>query len=128
MSACCTLLLALFLQFLPTSIAGEWHGDLRIKSEIQDTRTPHRFTFKVDGSKLDGTIRLGKYLEFPIGDGEIAGNKVRFWQRQMDISGAWTRSFLFEGEIRGDELILVRTNPASTNGPQPATFTVYRSK
>ena len=128
MSACCTLLLALFLQFLPSSIAGEWRGDLRIKSEIQDTRTPHRFTFKVDGSKLDGTIRLGKYLEFPIGDGEITGNKVRFWQMQMDISGAWRRSFLFEGEIRSNELILVRTNPALPNGPRPATFTVYRTK
>ena len=105
----------------------EWHGNLRIKTEIQDTTSPHRFTFIVDGSKLDGTIRRGD-LEFPIGDGEITGNKVRFWQTQMDISGAWRRSFLFEGEIWGDELILVRTNPASPDGPQPATFTVRRSK
>ena len=124
MSTGCTLLLALFLQ---TSIAGEWHGDLRIKSQIQDTTTAYRFTFKVDGSRLEGTIRRGD-LEFPIGDGEITGNKVRFWQRQMDISGAWRRSFLFEGEIRGNELILVRTNPASPNGPQPVTFTIHRSK
>ena len=124
MSAVLTLLLALLLQ---TSIAGEWYGDLRIKSETRETVTAYRFIFKVDGSKLDGTIRRGD-LEFPIRDGELTGNKIRFWQGQMDRTGTWRRSFLFEGELMGDELILVRTNPASPNGPQPATFKISRSK
>ena len=124
----------MLVAFLQASIAGEWRGELRVQDRAGVNL--YQFTFKVVGSTLEGTIRRDG-VEFPIGDGEIIGNKVRFWQKSMDPSGVWRRSFLFEGEINGDEIVLARSNPGgpatNPNGtprqpPPPITFKVNRVK
>ena len=121
------------IAFLQAPLAGEWQGEIRLperNGQPVDVR-PYQFTFKVEGTKLSGTIQWNNY-DFEIGDGEITGNKVRFVQLQRNPSGGISRTFVFEGELNGDELRLTRSqpgNPATGRPPtQPLSFTVRRTK
>jgi hypothetical protein len=124
--------------FLQAGLAGEWHGDLQ-RSTANGALTnvqKYEFVFNVDGTRLTGTIRY-RDLTFAIGEGEITGSKVRFFQMQMDTTGTLRRSALFEGELQGDDLILIYSQPGAPatgfNGaprqpPPPVKFVVKRKK
>jgi hypothetical protein len=116
---CLSFLLVAFLQ---ASFVGEWRGDLKLpeRNGVPGNVLPYQFVFKVDGEKLSGTIHWNNNT-FEIGDGEISGNKVRFVQLQKNSNGGISRTFVYEGEISGDELLLTRSQLGGGPSTSPVT-------
>jgi len=129
-----SFVLAVFLQ---SGLAGEWKGDVQLTSPDGTIRVrAYEFVFIVEGAKLTGKIHYND-RDFAIGEGEIQGSKIRFFQMQLDTTGALRRSRFFEGELKGDELTLTVSQPGAPavgfNGqprqpPPTETLTARRKK
>ena len=81
-------------------VAGKW------TAETQGRQGPvtQTFEFKVDGSKLTGTVDAGRGGPTEITDGKVDGDKISF--KVSRTMGDRTFTQIFEGTVSGDELKL----------------------
>jgi hypothetical protein len=81
-------------------IDGKWSGS----AASPNGSTPVAYTFKAEGTTLNGTMTAPDGSEAKILDGKIEENKVSF-KVVLDINGM-PLSFTFTGEVSGAELKL----------------------
>jgi hypothetical protein len=78
---------------------------------------PWTFNLKQEGTKLTGTVRQNGGNREPVDiEGAIDGNSILFKGSSPD-----GRSISVTGTIRGNEITLLRTPPATTTGMPPGT-------
>ena len=118
LSAC--LVLACTMLAYASDISGKWTAQVQGRGGQTREQT---FTFKVEGSKLTGTVTGGQG-ENPISDGKIAGNDVSFTV-VANFNGNEVKS-LYKGTVAGDEIKFTRTREGGNNPPQE--FTAKRVK
>jgi hypothetical protein len=89
-------LLGLLLAFVASAadISGKWRAEFTTPDGTQRTNT---FTFKVDGSKLTGTV-AGTQDETPIKDGKISGDDISFTADRP------FGTFTYKGKVSGSEI------------------------
>ena len=93
-------------------VSGRWLGESKDPRSGNVTQT--MFEFKADGGTLTGVQYAGGGPPMDIRNGSIAGSKLSFQMtRNTSCCGEVTQQFT--GELKGDELTLVR-EVASTNG------------
>ncbi|MEO8027677.1 MAG: hypothetical protein ABI823_14440 [Bryobacteraceae bacterium] len=98
-------------------VAGKW------TAETQGRQGPmtQTFEFKVDGSKLTGTVAAGPGST-EIKDGKVDGDKITFTVTRT--MGDRTFTQMYEGTVAGDELKL----SAKTEGRPAREMTAKRVK
>ena len=80
-------------------IDGKW------MSKAQGKGGPQTFTFKVDGSKLTGTVEGGRGRSINIENGMVMGDKVMFEAtREFGDKGKFTTKY--EGTVSGNTMKL----------------------
>ena len=119
LSAC--LVLACTMLAYAADISGKWVA--QVQGQGGQTRE-QTFTFKVEGSKLTGTVSGMQGAENPISDGKIAGNDVSFTV-VANFNGNEVKS-LYKGTVAGDEIKFTRTREGGNRPPQE--FTAKRAK
>jgi hypothetical protein len=118
----CMLLICLFavagLALAQAKVDGKW------AAEIQGGRGPQMITItlKADGGKLTGTVEGGRGGAIPIEEGSIAGNTVKFKQKQMGRGGEVIMNYT--GTVSGDEIKFTR----QAEGGMPQEFTAKRAQ
>lgn len=88
------LIAALAAVVLAADVAGTWKAEFTTPDGTQRTNT---FVFKVDGSKVTGTV-AGTQDETPIKDGKISGDDISFTADRP------FGTFTYAGKISGDEI------------------------
>ena len=95
----------------PTDISGIWVADDPGLS-FDGRRYPMRFTFKVFGNKVLGTMAYHITGETKIVDGKIDGDSLSFTTNHAYVSGTESEehpyTFEFLGRILGDDIVFVR--------------------
>ena len=99
MSKLALLLLAGSVLWLPCSapaadISGNWKAEF---TTPDGTARTSRFTFKVDGTKLTGTV-AGTQDETPIQNGTINGDEISFTAERP------FGKFTYKGKVSGNEI------------------------
>ena len=98
------------LVFAQGGVAGKWTGE----QQGRGGATPVTLDLKNDGGKLTGTWTVGEGAAIQIADGKADGMKVSFKvtvnQRGNDVQVSYS------GEVKGDELTLMREAPAGGGG------------
>jgi hypothetical protein len=93
-------LLAACLAAAPTTdIAGKWSAETLLGPSGAETKLPTTFTFKVEGSKLTGTVHTPRG-DFEILDGKIDGESITF--HAMVSVGSNRLKLLYDGRITAD--------------------------
>ena len=118
LSAC--LVLGCAMLAYAADISGKWTAT--VQGQGGQTRE-QTFTFKVEGSKLTGTVS-GMQGDLPISDGKVAGNDVSFTV-VANFNGNEVKS-LYKGTVAGDEIKFTRTREGGNRPPQE--FTAKRAK
>ena len=103
---------------LAADISGKWSGDMPGRGG--DT-TPTTFTFKVDGSKLTGSM-TGPQGDIPLQEGKVAGDQISF-STTLDFGGNSIK-ILYKGTVSGDQIKMSREREGSG---QPREFTIKRA-
>ena len=62
---------------LAVDVSGKWTAETLMGSGGAEQPIPTTFTFKVEGSKLTGTV-VSPFGEFEIRDGKVDGNTILF--------------------------------------------------
>ena len=114
------MVLAAIALSLAAGVDGKWVA--QVPGRGGQTRET-TFTFKVDGTKLTGTVS-GMQGEVPISDGKVNGDEISFTQ-SIEVQGNSIK-LLYTGKVSGDELKMTRKRDGSD---QPAAeFTAKRAK
>jgi hypothetical protein len=121
----CMLLICLFavagLALAQAKVDGKW------TAEIQGGRGTQMMTITLKaegGGKLTGTVEGGRGGAIPIEEGSIAGNTVKFKQKQMGRGGEVI--FNYTGTVSGDEIKFTRQAEGGQGMPQE--FTAKRAQ
>src|SRR5215469_2122702 len=101
-------------------ISGKWVA--QVPGRGGQTRET-TFNFKVDGSKLTGTVS-GMRGDNPISDGKVSGDDVSFTVKVSFNGNDVTLNY--KGKVSGDEIKFTRTVEGGQVPPQE--FTAKRSK
>jgi hypothetical protein len=99
-------------------ISGKWVA--QVQGQGGQTRET-TFNFKVDGSKLTGTVS-GMRGENPISDGTVTGDDISFTVA-LSFNGNDIK-MNYKGKVSGDEIKFTRT----VEGRPPQQFTAKRVK
>ena len=92
-----TLFLAVSIGALAADVAGTWTAQVPGRSGTRDTK----FTFKVDGDKLTGTMSVEGQAT-AIADGKASGSDLSF-TASVDRGGN-TIKYNFTGKLAGDAI------------------------
>ncbi len=92
----CILTLGALASLAAADISGKWKAEFQTPDGTQRTNT---FTFKVDGTKLTGTV-AGSQDETPIQDGKINGDEISFSAERP------FGRFNYKGKVAGNEIKL----------------------
>ena len=98
--------LALAAVAAAADVSGKWSGAFRAIGGDGDT--PQLFTLKQDGGRITGSGGPDAAEQYPVIDGTIAGDRVKFEVKTTQ------REFFYELTGKGDKLrgkILIRTGP-----------------
>jgi len=112
-----TLFLAVSIGAIAADVAGMWTAQVPGRNGTRDTK----FTLKVDGDKLTGTMSV-EGQDTPLTDGKVAGNTVSF-SASVDRGGN-TIKYNFTGKLAGDEIQFKRDGGQG----QAREFTAKRAK
>jgi hypothetical protein len=104
-----TLFLVVSIGAAAADVAGMWTAQVPGRNGTRDTK----FTFKVDGDKLTGTMGV---------DGKVSGSNVSF-TASVDRGGN-TIKYNFTGKLAGDEIQFKREGGQG----QAREFTAKRAK
>ena len=107
-----TLFLAVSIGALAADVAGMWTAQVPGRNGTRDTK----FTFKVDGDKLTGTMSDGQGGTVAIADGKVSGETVSFTITTERGKRTYT------GTISGGEIKFKRQG-----GQNPQEFTAKRT-
>ena len=111
------LFLAVSIGAAAADVAGMWTAQVPGRNGTRDTK----FTFKVEGDKLTGTMSV-EGQDSPIADGKVSGDNVSF-TASADRGGN-TIKYSFTGKIVGDEIQFKREGGQG----QAREFTAKRAK
>ena len=101
-------------------VTGTWRGE----TTGRDGRTREIvLDLKADGSRLSGTMRGPMGREFPISDGRVEGDQVRFVV--VFDSGGNDVKLHYTGKLEGDELQMKSQREGT---PRVNEFTVKRAR
>ena len=92
-----TLFLAFSIGALAADVAGMWTAQVPGRNGTRDTK----FTFKVDGDKLTGTMSV-EGQDTAIADGKASGSGLSF-TASVDRGGN-TIKYTFTGKLAGDAI------------------------
>ena len=81
------------------------------------------FVFKADGTKLTGTVNMGRGGDSEIRDGVVKGNELSF-----TAAGGFGGDAFFKGKVAGETIEFSRTMEGEDYGTKPTTFTATRAK
>jgi hypothetical protein len=104
---------ALFAAFALTASAADVAGTWKASFETPNGTMESTFTFKVDGTKLTGTV-AGQMGEAPISEGKIEGEKISF-AVSREFNGQ-TFKITYDGTISGNEMKLTLHFPGRDEG------------
>jgi hypothetical protein len=110
-----TALLSLSISAFAADVTGKW------TAEIPGGRGPQTttFNFKVDGSKLSGSVATQRG-DAPITEGKVDGDNISFTQT-LSFNGN-DITMTYKGVVKGDTIELTRDG-----GRGPVTFTAKKS-
>ena len=118
------LLLALVAAVWAADVNGKWTAEVPGRQGTQTTT----FTFKVEGSKLTGTVS-GRQGDTEISEGKVSGDDISFLVVR-EFNGN-TIKMAYKGKVAGDEIKFTRTFEGAAPGgqaPPPVEFTAKRAK
>ena len=101
-----------------TDITGTWYGEIPGQDGNPFTLT---YVFKVDGSKLTGTVQAAQGEPLSLDNGKIDGDKFSF---DVNVNGTM---FTNEGTINADDTIKLNSKTNDGSFP-PSEFTLKRVK
>src|SRR5258708_7385547 len=111
------LLIAVSIGAAAADVAGMWSAQVPGRNGTRDTK----FTFKVDGDKLTGTMSV-EGQDTAIADGKVNGDNLSF-TATADRGGNVIK-FTYAGKIGGDEIQFKREGGQG----QAREFTAKRAK
>ena len=112
-----TLFLTVSIGAIAADVAGMWTAQVPGRNGTRDTK----FTFKVDGDKLTGTMSV-EGQDTILTDGKVSGSNVSF-AASVDRGGN-TIKYNFTGKLAGDEIQFKREGGQG----QAREFTAKRAK
>lgn len=118
------LLLALVAAVWAADVNGKWMAEVPGRQGTQ----PTTFNFKVEGSKLTGTVS-GRQGDTEISEGKVSGDDISFLVVR-EFNGN-TIKMAYKGKVAGDEIKFTRTFEGAAPGgqaPPPVEFTAKRAK
>jgi len=118
----CVAICALAALAWAADINGKWVA--QVQGQGGQTRET-TFNFKVDGSKLTGTVS-GMRGENPISDGKISGDDISFTVA-LSFNGNDIK-MNYKGKVSGDEIKFTRTVEGGGGSRPPQEFTAKRVK
>ena len=122
-----TIMLVAVFGAMAADISGKWTAEQPGRNGGAPRVTT--FTFKVDGSKLTGSIsrpgRGGDPMVSEITDGKVDGNNVTF-SVKMQMGGQEMVS-TYKGTLNGDTLELETTRPGQDGTPMTQKMTAKRA-
>jgi len=122
-----TILLVVTFGAMAADISGKWTAEQAAQGNRPARVTT--FTFKVDGSKLTGSMsrpgRGGDPTVSEISDGKVDGNNVTF-SVKMNMGGQEMVS-TYKGTINGDTIELETSRPGQDGTPQVVKMTAKRA-
>src|SRR6266496_4104588 len=104
------LLLALFAIFALTAWAADIAGTWKASVDTPNGAMESTFDFKVDGSKLMGTVTSAQMAASPISDGKVDGDKLSFVVKRNGPNGELVINY--KGAVSGDEMKMTIDIPA----------------
>ena len=112
------LIQALPLLVLGADVTGKWKGE----TTGRDGRTREvLLDLKADGSKLSGTVQGPMGREFPISEGKVEGDQIRF-ALNVEFGGNPVK-LQYSGKVAGEEIQLKSRREGA---PRVNEFTVKR--
>jgi hypothetical protein len=87
-------------------VAGTWKGSI----ETPNGTMENTFVFKVDGSKLTGTVESGPMGQSDIAEGKVDGDKLSFVVVRNFNGNEFRMNY--KGTVSGDEIKLTIELPA----------------
>ena len=111
------LFLAVSIGAAAADLAGMWTAQVPGRNGTRDTK----FTFKVDGDKLTGTMSV-EGQDTVIADGKVSGDNLSF-TASVDRGGNMIK-FTYTGKINGSEIQFKREGGQG----QAREFTAKRAK
>jgi len=111
------MFMAVGLPGLAADVTGNWNG----KVSTPKGDFPIAFSFKANGSKLEGTMLGTDGASFPIDEGKIEGDKLTFSVTLNYPGKSLQRTY--KGALNGDEIHFT----VDASG-QVSEFTVKRAK
>jgi len=122
-----TIMLVAVFGAMAADISGKWTAETPGRNGGAPRVTT--FTFKVDGSKLTGSIsrpgRGGDPMVSEIADGKVDGNNVTF-SVKMQMGGQEMVSN-YKGTVNGDTIELETTRPGQDGTPMTQKMTAKRA-
>ena len=112
-----TLFLAVSIGAIAADVAGMWTAQVPGRNGARDTK----FTFKVDGDKLTGTMSVDGQ-DTALADGKTSGGNLSF-AASVDRGGNMIK-YTFNGKLAGDEIQFKREGGQG----QAREFTAKRAK
>jgi len=121
-----TILLISAFALLAADVSGKWVAETPGRNGGPPRQTT--FNFKVDGSKLSGTVsapgRGGQAMDSEISDGKVDGDNISFKvKRTMGDQEIVTE---YTGTLSGDTINL-KMNMNTPNGPMTRELTAKKS-
>src|SRR5438477_9361775 len=92
-----TLFLAVSIGAVAADVAGVWTAQVPGRNGIRDTK----FTFKVNGDKLTGTMSV-EGQDIALADGKVSRDNLSF-SASVDRGGNQIK-YTYTGKIAGDEI------------------------
>jgi hypothetical protein len=116
-----TIFLCLFAAGMQAAdVTGQWLAQIPGRDGTPMETT---FKFKVSGEQVTGTIE-NQYGERQISDGKTAGEDISFTVN-IDAGGN-QMTFLYKGQVSGNEIKFTRERKGGEFGPAKAEFVAKR--
>jgi hypothetical protein len=121
-----TILLISAFGLLAADVSGKWVAEQPGRNGGPPRQTT--FTFKVDGSKLSGTVsapgRGGQSMDAEISDGKVDGDSISFKVKRTMGDQEIVQEYT--GTVSGDSINL-KLNMNTPNGPMTREMTAKKS-
>lgn len=118
-----TALLGIFaLVASAADVTGKWTAEVPGRGGNATTNT---FVFKVDGSKLTGTMDGGRGGPVEISEGKVDGDNVSFIV--VRSFGGNDIKISFKGKVSGSDIKFTRTIEGLDQAPPPTEFTAKKA-
>ena len=103
-------------------VTGKWTAQVPGRGGNTSENT---FVFKVDGTKLTGTMDSGRGGPVEITDGKTSGDDISF--TVVRNFGGNDIKITFKGKVSGNEIKFTRTMEGMDSAPPPIEFTAKKA-